>query len=137
MSAVGDVLNQLGQTVIPQVAAIVFPDAMTIKERTKTLENGSEKITLSDAYTDIPVSYEAASSSGSNKGKETIASALKSRGTYYLTFPTHQNGTRIEFDISKHYFVTDERGNEPEKTFKPVRLEDSAGVVNKVLCIYE
>jgi hypothetical protein len=134
MSVVGDVLNQLGQTVIPDVAAIVFGDLMTIKRRTPTNVMGSEKIVTADVYADISVTPPQPISSRSYD-REMQAENLVGEQLYKLTFPTHQDGERIEIDKSKDYLVLAERGNEPERTFRIIKLANSAGVKYEVACV--
>lgn len=131
MSAVGDVLNQLGQVTIPQVAAIVFPDTMDVIELANTQDSGGANIKAqSTVYSSVPVSYEMTS----NAKRLPVADQHKSIVQYTLTMPTHQSGGRINLNPAKHRLKVLTRGNEPEKLFRIIGINDVSGVVFEAIC---
>ena len=126
------VFDKLGQTVLPNITGKVFPDLMSITGETVTQGTGGGMIKSAAvaAYENVPVSYKP-TNSGS---RQTRQSKQISLGEYELTFATHLDGTRIDFDIKAHRFTVSARGNEPAKVFRPMELQDVSGVVFKVVC---
>lgn len=131
------VLNDLGQTIIPQVFSSLnsagLVDTMTIKSESSTsTDSGGGRIkgTASDAYTGVPVAYEPARTDKRIIGGDKAISSMQ----YVLTFPTHQSGTRINIDPKIHRFVVNARGNEPAKTFRIIAIRDDVGVAFEAIC---
>ena len=131
------VLNDLGQTVLPNVFSALqsagLVDTMTIKaESAATTGSGGGRIkgTVTDAYTNVPVAVEQTGErpKGVEAGSKTVPTVR-----YKLTFPTHQNGTRINVDATLHRFVVNARGNEPAKTYRAIATPDDNGVVYEVI----
>lgn len=108
---------------------------MTIKaESASTTGTGGGRIkgTASNAYTQVPVSYEPVKNT---KGARVEAGTKSvSNQQYILTLPTHHNGSRINLDPKIHRLVVDARGNEPAKTFRIISVGDVKGVVFEVVC---
>jgi hypothetical protein len=126
------VFNNLGQNVIPSIAAKVFPDIMTIVEYTSIQDTGGGTYQTSDnAYTDLPCAYEP---ERFVDRKETSSNKTLSRQRYIVTLPVFHEGARVDIDPVKHRFVVDERGLEPEKTFRIISIRDHAGVVFEAVC---
>lgn len=137
MSALAEVFNMLGQTVMPIVGAAAFPDTMTIKsESASTIGTGGERIkgTTTDAYTAVPVAYEPTQIEKRVSAGDRPISSLQ----YTLTLPTHytDEGTvkRINLDPKLHRLIVNARGNEPAKTFRILAIRDISGVVFEAVC---
>ena len=133
MSILGDVLDELAETIIPEVAEIVFPDACFITRATETKDSGgATKTTWADVNTDaIPCSYEPRT-----VRKQEIGGAWVSVGGYVLTIPTNQDSTLIDLRASDRIRVI-ARGNQPEKLFKVIGIKNDSGVINEVDCEIE
>lgn len=132
MSLAG-VFDKLGQTVMPTIAASVFPDTMTIKGETTVVGSGGGiiKSAASDIYEDVPCTYEPTQV----ENRLTSGDKLISIQQYLVTFPTHDaQQFRLDIDPKAHLLVVNERGSEPEKTFRIVALRDISGVVFEALC---
>lgn len=130
------VFDTLGQTVLPQVAAAVFPDLMNITGETRSAGTGGGQIksAVTESYWDVPVTYEPMQI----ENRLTSADKLLSTQQYMVTFPTHEpSGVRIDIDPKQHKLVVLERGNEPEKTFRIVSIRDQSGVVFEAICTKE
>lgn len=134
--SLASVFNTLGQTVMPQVAAAVFPDTMNIYSETQTQGTGGGfiKSAALEAYEEVPVAYEPMQI----ENRLSSADKLLSVQQYMLTFPTHDRfAVRIDLDPKVHRLVVLERGNEPEKTFRIVAIREQSGVVFEVICTKE
>jgi hypothetical protein len=131
--SLASVFNTLGQSVIPQVAAAVFPDTCTIKGESLGSDSGGGQVsTVTDDYTNVPCAYEPLSGQRFDS-----AGKLLSTQAYRVTIATHYNGSRINLDPKEHKFVVNSRGNEPAKTFRIESIGDDMGVVFEVLCTRE
>lgn len=132
MSLAG-VFNKLGQTVIPKIGVSVFPDTCRITGETTAVGSGGGRVksVVTESYFDVPCTYEPTQV----ENRLTSADKLISLQQYIVTLPTHDaSGTRIDLDPKVHKIVVNERGNEPEKTFKIVALRDVSGVVFEAVC---
>jgi hypothetical protein len=129
MSVIGDVLNQLGQDIIPNVAAIVFPDLMDITGETTAKDSiGADSgKTVTTPYSNVPVTWEKSD----NGRRVVVGDKAVAYGNYKLTFPVYQNGTRINLTAGNKLKVL-ERGLEPEKFFSIVEIFDNQGVTWEV-----
>ena len=131
------VANYLGQTGFPQIAAVIFLDTMTIQASvtTKGSGGGQVKSGTTDVYTDVPVNYIPIMR---QERRDTENEQLTSFEDYVLAFPTHQDiggdNVRIDLDPTKHRFIVQPRGNEPEKTFRFISLREDSGVVFEAVC---
>lgn len=132
MSVLGDILNDLGQDILPDVAEIVFPDTCSIQTNTvsKSSTGGNVKGAVSNYKTSVPCSYAPAK----KDWREEQAGKPRSVNEYIVKIPTHLSGSRIDFDITAHRIVTDTRGNEPAKTFRPIAVRDISGVIFEIVC---
>lgn len=131
MSQMAGIFNLLGQSVIPQIGAAVFPDTMTIVARTPGQDsNGDPTITVSNAYTSVPCVYEPKAS----QSRRDAGGKLVAEKEYTMTLPVYQNGSRINLDPKIHHFVVNARGLEPAKTFINILPGDESGVVYEVSC---
>ena len=130
------VVNLLGQTVVPMIGAAAFPDTMTITAETTTQGTGGGQVKsgTTNAYTSVPVAYKPLSA----YKRAAYADRLVSSEGYELTVPTHTStGTRINLDPKTHKLVVNARtspGDEPQKTFRIIAVGDDSGVVFEVVC---
>lgn len=133
MNSISSVFDRLGQVTVPNIAARAFPDTMTIYEDVMTTGTGGGQIKSSlPAWEEVPVAYEPAQSL---ERRVTSGEKNTSVQRYRLTFPTHwPEAERISLDPAKHRFVTDVRGNEPQKTFRLISLRDDMGVCFEAVC---
>jgi hypothetical protein len=133
-------LNDLGRTILPSVfkslnAAGIVDTMTVVAESAVTIGTGGERIkgTASEAYEDVPVSYEPTATNSTSRtvaGDKAVSSAQ-----YTLTFPVHMNnGDRIEIDPKSHRLIVNARGDEPVKTFRIIRIRDVSGVVFEAVC---
>jgi hypothetical protein len=137
MSELAAVFDMLGQTVIPQIAATVFPDTANIvqlKTPTSDGAGGQRKGSIKTVYEGVPCSYEPAQR---HESRDTINGKMTSQQAYIVTIATHQDGTRIDLDPVLHRIEVLARGNEPPKTFRITSNRDSAGVCFELNCIKE
>lgn len=125
------VFNTLGQTVIPQIGAAVFPDTLTVQGETAVSDSGGGYYlsATGSVHTAVPCVYEPLSGS-----RVDSAGKLVSIEAYTVTMPTHHGGSRINLDPKVHRLVVAARGNEPVKTFRIVSIGDDMGVVFEVVC---
>jgi hypothetical protein len=135
--SLADTFNKLGQSVMPGVAAKVFPDTMNVVAPTVSTDSGGtqKKTGSTNAYTSVPVTYEQIGRTPQKveAGGKTISTVL-----YKLTFPTHTSaGARINIDPKAHRLQVAARGNEPAKTFRLIAAPDVAGVVFEAVCMKE
>lgn len=136
MSDLSDVFNQLGQEIIPEIGAIVFPDTMYILRDTVTSDAAGGYIKSDDDERNddpVPCAYEPRQSQGF---KGIAGDRLTSLGRYTVTFPTHQYGSRVLVSTSNWLKVL-ARGNEPEKLFKIMSLPNFSGVNFEADCELE
>lgn len=131
------VLNTLGQTVLPDVFSSLkqagLVETMTVKaESAATTGSGGGRIkgSVTDAYTNVPVAVEQTGErpKGVEAGSKTVPTVR-----FKLTFPTHQNGSRLNIDAKLHRFIVNARGNEPAKTYRAIATPDDNGVVYEVI----
>lgn len=131
------VLNTLGQTVLPSVFSSLksagLVETMTVKtESAASIGAGGGRIkgTTTDLYTNVPVAVEQTQREPRQfeAGSRTTPSVR-----FLLTFPTHQNGSRLNIDAKLHRFVVNARGNEPAKTYRAIATPDDNGVVYEVI----
>lgn len=130
------VLNDLGQTVLPQIFnslnAAGLTDLMNITGETRTQGTGGGQIKSAspNAYENVPVSYEPNYQNSRNNDSDRSVSLNE----YVLTFPTHKNGARINVDVKNHRLTVIARGNEPAKTFRIISVRDLQGVIFEAVC---
>jgi hypothetical protein len=134
MSILGDVLDELAETIIPEVAEIVFPDTCFIKRQTETKDaKGVIERTWEDLNViAIPCTYEPKTRSRKDDGTGQWTSLME----YYLTMPTNYDESLIELEVDDRIEVQ-ARGNQPVKTFKVIAVKNDSGVVNEVICNLE
>lgn len=134
--SLASIFDTLGQTVIPDIAAKVFPDTMDVMAAAPTSDNagGTVKGTPAAVYASVPVAVEHAPKISDDRTDK--AGKLYSISHYWLTFPTHQGGSRINLDAT-HRLKVLARGNEPARTFRIVRIGNEQGVNYSALCIEE
>lgn len=132
MSDMAEIFDELGQEVLPEIAVDVFPDLMMIREEAPTTDSGGRRVrgAVTDAYEDVPVTYEPMTFSVS---RQTIGDRQVSTQQYLVTFPTHHQNERIDINPAVHRLTVYARGNEPEKTFRIVNVRDYSGVVFEVV----
>ena len=109
---------------------------MTIYGETRTQGTGGGfvKSAASEIALEVPVTYEPMQI----ENRLNTADKLISIQQYMLTFPTHDSSQiRYDIDPKAHRLVVDERGNEPEKTFRIVALREVSGVVYEAICTKE
>lgn len=129
--SLAETFNQLGQDIMPQVAAAVFPDLMTVySEGTAKNSKGDNATTRTATATDVPVNYKPNNVKGFNR---TIGDKRSVPNEYLLTFPTVKSGVRINVDQNTRFIVA-ARGLEPAKTFTVKNIGNEQGVIYKVLC---
>lgn len=129
-----DVLTQLRTQAMPQVfgtlanAGVI--EKMTVKRRTFTDDGagGRTETGTTDYATDIGVKVVI-----DKKGNRyDMTGKLIAKQTYLLTFPPYWNGSQLSIALDMDYFVTDEHGSEPAKTY---HIEAPAqGVLNEFIC---
>ena len=125
------VFNTLGQTVVPSIAAAVFPDTLNVQGETLTSDSGGGYYVSANANanTSIPCAYEPLSGQRFDSAGKLLSTEL-----YKVTMPTHTSaGARINLSPTHRLIVT-ARGNEPQKTFRIVSIGDEQGVVFEVVC---
>lgn len=133
------VLNDLGQTILPDVFAALnaagLVDTMTVYSETNTSDSGGGfRKTQTTAYSNVPVSYKP----NQNNYRAEQGGRVISVNEYILTFPTHDaNASRINVDPKSHRLAVNARGNEPAKTFRIISLTDKGGVIFEAICTKE
>lgn len=130
--SLGPVFDKLGQRVMPQVATKVFADTMDIvrSKNRQGLGGGRIKGTSTD-YVNIPVAVKPYNRIGSHQVRGEKPIALQQ---YMLTFPTHNEGDRINLDPKSHRLTVNQRGNEPVKVFRIESVRDNSGVIFECVC---
>lgn len=135
-----DVLNTLGQKIIPSVFSklngVGLTDTMTIKRRAASAGAGGGRVkgSVSNAYTGVYVDVTPRSSNS----RLVQGDKPRSLQEYVLEFPTHDSSeVRIAVDIKTDRFVVDARGNEPAKTFRAITIPEDHGVVYQAICVRE
>lgn len=131
-----NVFNKLGQSLMPKVAAAVFPDTLTVVAETTATDSGGAryKSATTNAYTSVPCAYEPAQI---ERRIEQGGKVLSSQ-QYIVTMPTHTAaGSRINLDPKTHRLTVAARGNEPAKTFRIIAVRDPMGVMFEVVCELE
>lgn len=134
MSTLGEVFDNLGENIIPEVAAIVFPDTCFIRRATETKDDGGamESTWADDNATAIPCSYKP----------QTIRQKAEQGGKwisvleYIVTMPTNQSAELIDITANDRLRVI-ARGNQPEKTFRIIAIKNKSGVVLEIVCNLE
>ena len=130
-------LNSLGQTKVPSVFANIqakgLCDLMNIVALALTKDTGGryKKTASSNAYSNVPVTIEPIQRLAE---KKISADQTVSVVRYKLTFPTHQNGVRINIDPKAHRLNVIARGNEPAKVFRVIGVKEQSGVVFEAEC---
>lgn len=137
-----DVLNKLGQDIIPSVMSklqgVGLTETMTIKRETATVGTGGGKIkgSTTDVYTAVPVVVEPTSSDA----RFIQADQPRSVQEYKLTFATHDTAAtpnRIAVDIATDRFYVNARGNEPAKVYRAITIPEQQGVNYEAVCVRE
>lgn len=125
--------NLLGQTVIPNIAASVFPDTMNILGASMTAGpmGGRVQTATTTVYASVPVTYEPITRPDSRGTENDKMLSVK---RYMLTFATHLNGSRINIDPKVHRLSVIARGNEPAKVFRIMSIGDHSGVCFEAEC---
>jgi hypothetical protein len=125
--------NTLGQTVIPNIAAAVFPDTMNILGATVSAgpSGGRVKSATTTVYASVPVAYEPITQQDSRGTENDKMLSVK---RYMLTFATHLSGSRINIDPKVHRLSVIARGNEPVKVFRIISVSDQMGVCFEAEC---
>lgn len=126
--------NLLGEKIIPNIAAKVFPDLMDIiRETTTSDDGGGRKKTTATYLANVPCTYEPFT----DKGLKTITGdALNSLVHYRITFPTNQSGTAIAVRPDDRLKVL-ARGTQAQKVFRIVGIKNDSGVVFEAIAILE
>lgn len=134
MSILGDVLNELAESIIPDVAEIVFPDTCFIQRQTETKDSqGVVSRTWANLNASaIPCTYEPKTRSRKDDGTGQWMSIME----YYVTLPTNQNGDLIAIQTNDRIAV-EARGNQLAKTFRITAIKNDSGVVLEAICNLE
>lgn len=134
MSVLGEILDELGETIIPEVAAIVFPDTCFISRATETKDTGGAlKATWVNVNgTAIPCVYEPKSSNFKNE----IGGKIIALADYAVTLPSNQSQTLVDIRTDDRIVVI-ARGNQLAKTFKILGIKNDSGVVLEAACKLE
>ena len=132
--SLASMFNTLGQRVIPQITAAVFPDTLSVMVETSIAGTGGGRIKTTEAanvsWVGIPCKYEPIQKFGWLKE---IAEMPVGTQIYLVTLPVYHNGSRVNLTIN-HKLQVAARGLEPVKTFKVVQPPgDKQGVVWEVV----
>ena len=129
------VFDKLGESVIPKIAAKVFPDTMNILRDTNASDGGGGQIVTQTTVNldPIPCSYKPQVKVGF-KGEH--GDRLMSITLYVVTLPSNQVGALIDILPFDRINVL-ERGNQPAKMFRVVSLKNNAGVSTEAVCELE
>lgn len=132
MNSLSNILNTLGEQVVPMIASNVFPDEMDIL-RDVTVSDGGGGVKRSYVpavnLTPIPCTYEPFTD---NAFKAVNGEAMTSRVKYKITFPTNHEGSRVEIKPSDRIKVS-ARGTQQSKTFRTIGIKNDSGVVFEVI----
>lgn len=137
MSDVGDILIEIAEADLPDIAVDVMPDVMNILGETRTQGPGGGQIKAASpiVYEYIPVLYEPRDPDR----KAVNAEQMVSSNEYRLMFPVYGGGDkgdlfRIDIDPKNHRLQVMARGNEPEKIFRITSVRDLYGVYWEANC---
>jgi hypothetical protein len=114
-------LDSLSQVKVPSIFAKIqakgLMETMDIIALTNSQDaGGANKKAESTAYSSVPVSIKKQTNRYIPKQ---VGEKFLSYQEYLLTFPTHQSGTRINFDIKTHRRLKIlARGHEPETFYE-------------------
>lgn len=134
MSILGEVLDELAENIIPDVASIVFPDTCNISRETVTKDaGGAPKTAWSNVNASpIPCAYEPKTKGFKDANSGQYISVME----YYITLPTNQDGSLIDIQ-PKDRIAAIARGNQPAKTFRITAIKNDSGVVLEAICNLE
>jgi hypothetical protein len=127
-------LNTLGQkvsSVYDKLQAKVLVETMDVIGETGTQSPGGGRVKgTSIDYADVPVQIAPVRMSD----RVTTADKMISRQRYELTFPFYKDGTRLSVEASRHRLKVKARGDEPDKIFRIVAIQDFSGVYQTAVC---
>jgi len=116
--SLASMFNLLGQTIVPQIAATVFPDTLDVMVETSIAGTGGGRIktleAANPAWTGIPCRYAPIQKFGWQKEQAEQAVGTQK---YLVICPMYHNGVRVSL-ASNHKLRVAARGLEPVKTFK-------------------
>lgn len=129
------VFDKLGQKIVPQIAAKVFPDTMVVLQDSTTSDGAGGQIyataTEGENGDPIPCTYEPRGGV-----KSTIDDKTVSKTQYVIVFPTNQFDYLLDITTGDRLKVL-ARGNQPDKIFKVINIANDSGVVNEATCELE
>lgn len=129
------VFDKLGQKIVPQIAAKVFPDTMIVLQDSLTSDGAGGQIHATPVEGEngdpIPCTYEPRGGVKSTIGDKTV-----SKTQYVIVFPTNQFDYLLDITTGDRLKVL-ARGNQPDKTFKVINIANDSGVVNEATCELE
>lgn len=135
MSDVGDILIEIAEVDLPDIAVEVMPDVMNIlgKSRTQGPGGGQIKSASPIEYEYVPVLFEPRDPDR----KAVNGEQLVSSNEYRLMFPKYFGKNeliKIILDPNSHRLQVMARGNEPEKIFRIIAVRDLYGVYWEANC---
>lgn len=134
MNALSEVIDKLGEKIVPSVAAKVFPFEMYVMRDSFTSDGAGGQVNAGAEATDnagtIPCSVEPV---GGVKGL--TGDKVTGRPTYRITFPCFQNEMLIEITSSDRLKVLG-RGDRADKTYRVI-IAPTEGVVHEAICELE
>ena len=132
------VLNDLGQTVLPNVfTALVgagLGETANIKRETSTKDSGGNTIaTFANQYTDVLIPPIRSRASGF---KIETGGKIQSVASYEITLPSNHASALLDVKPNDRIEV-EARGTEPARTYKVQTIGNKAGVVRIAVCTLE